>query len=70
MARNYSEDALKHKREYDIKYLKDNYGQLRISMRKEELEDVKNTLKEYGFSNIQFIRLCIKLLKEGKIKKD
>lgn len=70
MTRNLSENALKHKREYDKKYLKENYSQFRATIKKEELKDIDKTLKDNEYNRTQFIKTCIRLLKEGKIKRD
>lgn len=65
-----TEDAIANKRKYDAEYLKENYKQLHISMPKEEIEKIKKLIKENGFTNVEFIRLCVKMLEEGKIKRD
>ena len=65
-----SEEAIANKRRRDAEYLKEHYKQIHISLPKEEVDDIKKTLKKYKFTNSQFLRLCVKLLKEGKIKKE
>lgn len=65
-----SEEAIANKRRYDAEYLKENYGQLAISLPKQELKDIKRVIKDNGLTNSEFLRLCVKLLKEGKIKKE
>ena len=70
MTRVLSETALKNKRKYDVKYMKEKYATLNISMPKDEINDIKNTIKDSGMSYNEFIRLSGKLLKEGKLKRD
>lgn len=65
-----SEDAIANKRRYDMEYMKENYGTLHISLPKEELAEIKKLIKENGLTYVDFIRICAKLLKEGKIKKE
>ena len=65
-----SEEAIANKRRYDLEYIKQNYKYFSISAPKEEVEDIKKTIKQHGFAYVDFLRLCIKLLKEGKIKKE
>ena len=70
MARKLSETSLAKKRKYDIDYKREYYGTLHISMPKDEMEDIKKVIVDNGFTFVEFLRVCIKLLKEGKIKKD
>lgn len=65
-----SEDAIANKRRYDAEYMKENYKQFHISMPSKEVEDAKRLIKEKGFTNVDFFRLCLKLLKEDKITKE
>jgi len=65
-----SEEAIANKRRYDKEYLKENYKQFSVSLPKEELLDIKKTIKQNSLTNSEFLRLCIKLLKDGKIKKE
>jgi len=69
MTRNYSEQALANKRRYDTAYMNEKYGTLHLSMPKDELEEIKKIITSNGFTYVEFVRLCAKLLKQGKIKK-
>jgi hypothetical protein len=70
MARKLSETSLAKKRRYDIDYKRENYGTFHVALPKDELKEVKELIISNGFNFVEFFRLCIKLLKEGKIKKD
>lgn len=65
-----TDEAIANKRRYDGEYLKENYKQIHFHIRKEEAEEFQKLLKQLKISNNDFIRLCIKLLKQGKIKKE
>ena len=70
MTRGLTETELKNMRNDDINYRKQKYANLNISMLKDEINDIKNTIKDSGMSYNEFIRLSVKLLKEGKLKRD
>jgi hypothetical protein len=65
-----SPEAIENKRRYNAEYFKEKYARISFGIPKEEAEEFKKLMKKNGFSNIEFLRLCIKLLKEGKIKKE
>jgi predicted DNA binding CopG/RHH family protein len=52
-----------------MQYIKENYGRIHISMPKDEINEIKKIITENGMSYVEFFRLCVQLLKEGKIKK-
>lgn len=65
-----SPEAIANKRRYNAEYFKENYSRVSFGMPKKEIEEFKKLMKQNNFSNIEFLRLCIKMLKDGKIKKE
>ncbi len=59
-----------NKREYDKKYLKDNYKTFRVELKKEEWEKADKLLKKNNITKVELVRIALNLLEEGKIKKE
>ena len=58
------------KNEYDKKYKKDNYSQFKIYLKKEEKEKLDKELKKNNLKGAEFVRLALKNLENGKLKKE
>lgn len=56
--------------EYIKEYNKKHYKAFKVDLKKEELDNINNLLKENNMTKAEFLRLSIKLLKNGKIKKE
>ena len=58
------------KKEYDKKYLKNNYKTFKVDLKKEEWEKADKLLKDHNLSKAELVRIALKLLEKGKIKKE
>ena len=54
--------------DYIREYNKSHYSNLKITLKKEEKEELDQLLKENGWTKPQFIRIAIEALKKGKDK--
>ena len=52
--------------DYIREYNKSHYSNLKITLKKEEKEELDQLLKENGWTKPQFIRIAINTLKKGK----
>lgn len=59
-----------NKKEYDREYLKKNYKTFKVELKKEEWEKADKLLKEHNISKVELVRIALKLLEKGKIKKE
>jgi len=58
-----------NQRKYMNEWKKMNKLQFKADLNKNEKLEIDNLLKEYNMTKVEFIRLSVKALKEGKIKK-
>jgi len=58
------------KNEYDKQYKKDNYSQFKVYLKKEEKKELDSTLKSNNLKGADFVRLALKSLKNGTLKKE
>lgn len=58
------------KNDYDKQYKKDNYKQFKVYLKKEEKEELDQTLKANNLSGADFVRIALNNLKNGRIKKE
>ena len=65
-----SEEAIARKRLYDAEYIKEKYVRKSISIPKEEYQEYEKLLKDNKLTKMEFLRLSMKALKEGKIKRE
>lgn len=56
--------------EYIKQYNKDNYKKISIYLNKEEFEKLNVLLKQNIMSKNELFKIALKLLEEGKIKKE
>lgn len=56
--------------EYIKQYNKDNYKKISIYLNKEEFEKLNVLLKQNNMSKNELFKIALKLLEEGKIKKE
>ncbi|MBQ9607844.1 MAG: hypothetical protein IJV15_00195 [Lachnospiraceae bacterium] len=56
--------------EYNKDYKKKNWKIFKADLKNEEYEHAMEVLKKYDLNKAQFVRLGIKALEEGKIKKE
>lgn len=68
--RKMSDKAIANKRKYDAEYIKEHYKTIHIGLPKDEANEIKKVILDNGFTLVEFMRLCVELLKEGKIKRD
>lgn len=59
-----------NQKEYINNYKKENYKTFKVEMPKQEKEHLDNLLKEKHLKGAEFLRLSIKALENGIIKKD
>lgn len=55
---------------YITNWQKENKKQFKVSLNKEEFEKADNLLKKHNLSKIQFVRLALKALEKGTLKKE
>lgn len=65
-----SAEAIENKRRYNAEYIKTHYVRKSVSLPKEEYEKYQQLLKKNNLTAVNFIRLAMKQLEEGKIKRD
>ena len=58
------------KKEYDKNFLKNNYKTFKVDLKKEEWERADQLLKDKNISKVELVRIALKMLEEGKIKKE
>lgn len=58
------------KKEYDKNFLKKNYKTFKVDLKKEEWENADKLLKKNNISKVELVRIALKLLEKGKIKKE
>ena len=58
------------KKEYDKIFLKNNYKTFKVDLKKEEWENADKLLKKNNISKVELVRIALKLLEKGKIKKE
>ena len=51
-------------------YNKEHYKSFRVDLKKEEWEKADKLLKDNNMSKAELVRIALKLLEEGKIKKE
>ncbi len=59
-----------NKKEYDKNFLKNNYKTFKVDLKKEEWEKADKLLKNKKITKVELVRIALKLLEEGKIKKE
>ena len=57
-------------KEYINNYKKENYKTFKVEMQKQEKEHLDNLLKEKKLKGAEFLRLSIRALENGTIKKE
>lgn len=65
-----SPEAIANKRRYNLDYRKRNYKNLTVGLTLEEYDEAKKILSDNNLSNLEFFRLALYLLKNGKISKE
>ncbi|MCI6265883.1 MAG: hypothetical protein MR598_03435 [Erysipelotrichaceae bacterium] len=59
-----------NQKEYINNYKKENYKTFKVEMQKQEKEHLDNLLKEKNLKGAEFLRLSIKALENGTLKKE
>jgi len=59
-----------NKKEYDANYLKNNYKTFKVDLKKDEWEIADKLLKEHNITKVELVRLALKSLKNGTLKKE
>ena len=59
-----------NQKEYINNYKKENYKTFKVEMQKQEKEHLDNLLKENNLKGAEFLRLSIKSLENGTLKKE
>lgn len=59
-----------NKKEYDRNYLKNNYKIFKVELKKEEWEKADKLLKDHNITKVELVRIALKMLEKGKIKKE
>ena len=65
-----SPEAIANKRRYNLEYRKRNYKNFTVGLTIEEAEEAEKILSENNITKIEFVRLALNLLKNGKISKE
>lgn len=65
-----SPEAIANKRRYNLEYRKRNYKNFTVGFTVDEYNEAKKILSEHNMSNLEFVRLALNLLKNGKISKE
>lgn len=65
-----SPEAIANKRRYNLEYRKRNYKNFTVGLTTEEYNEAKKILSDNHLSNLEFVRLALNLLKNGKISKE
>ncbi len=65
-----SPEAIANKRRYNLEYRKRNYKNFTVGLTVEEYNEAKKILSDNHLSNLEFVRLALYLLKNGKISKE
>ncbi len=65
-----SPEAIANKRRYNLEYRKRNYKNFTVGLTVEEYNEAKKILSDNHLSNLEFVRLALNLLKNGKISKE
>lgn len=50
-------------------YNKDHYKTFKVDLKKDEWDNADKLLKEKNMSKVELVRIALKMLEEGKIKK-
>lgn len=58
-----------NQKEYINNYKKENYKTFKVEMQKQEKEHLDNLLKDNNLKGAEFLRLSIKALENGTLKK-
>ena len=59
-----------NQKEYINNYKKENYRTFKVEMQKQEKEHLDSLLKENNLKGAEFLRLSIKALENGTLKKE
>lgn len=59
-----------NQKEYINNYKKENYKTFKVEMQKQEKEHLDNLLKDNNLKGSEFLRLSIKALENGTLKKE
>lgn len=59
-----------NQKEYINNYKKENYKTFKVEMQKQEKEHLDSLLKENNLKGAEFLRLSIKALENGTLKKE
>lgn len=59
-----------NQKEYINNYKKENYKTFKVEMQKQEKEHLDNLLKDNNLKGAEFLRLSIKALENGTLKKE
>lgn len=65
-----SPEAIANKRRYNLEYRKRNYKNFTVGLTVEEYNEAKKILSDNHLSNLEFVRLALNSLKNGKISKE
>ena len=65
-----SPEAIANKRKYNLEYRKQHYKNFTVGLPNEEFEEAIKILSDNGMSKIEFVRIAINMVKNGKISKE
>lgn len=64
-----SPEAIANKRRYNLEYRKRNYKNFTVGLTVDEFNEANKILSNANISKLEFVRLALNLLKNGKISK-
>ena len=64
-----SPEAIANKRRYNLEYRKRNYKNFTVGLTVDEFNEANKILSNANISKLEFVRLALYLLKNGKISK-
>lgn len=65
-----SPEAIANKRRYSLEYRKRNYKNFTVGLTVDEFKEANEILSNANMSKLEFVRLALNLLKNGKISKE